>query len=120
MRFHKPEYFDVGDTWEIEGRLSYGDGTPFNLSAGCAIKWALQDTTGANVLAFSLGGSSPATGGIAVLDALGGRCLITVLPPQSRVIAVGKYTDQLQATDPSGYVSTQFQGTVNIKKSFFV
>jgi hypothetical protein len=112
MKFHKPEYFNVGDTWEIEGRLSYGDGTPFNLNMGCNIQWGLIDINSNTILSFSLGN------GITVIDPNGGRCLITVTPSQSGMIAVGKYTDQCRATDPTGYVSTQFQGTVYAKPSF--
>lgn len=113
MKVHKPEFFDMGDTWELEGRLAYADGTPFNLNPGCAIQWALQDSTGSNVLSFVLGS------GITVLDANGGICLITVPPIESAGILVGQYTDQCRATDPNGYVSTQFQGTINVNKSFF-
>jgi hypothetical protein len=112
--FHKPENFKVGDTWPITGYLSYADGTPFNLGAGCGIQWGLQNATGTVVLELSLGN------GISVVDPAGGVCLVTVQPFQSAILAVGSYTDQLQATDPSGYVSTQWQGTINARSSIFV
>jgi hypothetical protein len=112
--FHPPENFKQGDTWEIEGRLSYADGTPFNLSAGCTIGWIMEDTQGNTVLSLTLGS------GITVLDPIMGRCLVTVQPSLTAVVNVGSYTDQLQAIDPNGYVSTQWQGTINARKSFFV
>ncbi len=113
MKVHPPEYFTESDTWEIQGNLAYADGTPFNLGAGCAISWGLKDSTGAVVLELSLGS------GIIVLNAAGGICLITVAPSQSEAVGVGAYTDQLQATDPSGYVSTQWAGPINVTASFF-
>ena len=112
--FHVPENFKQGDTWEIEGRLAYADGTPFDLGAGCSIGWIMEDAAGNQILSLTLGN------GITVLDPAAGRCLITVAPVQSATVAVGSYTDQLQATDPAGYVSTQWQGTINARKSFFV
>ena len=112
--FHPPENFKQGDTWPIQGNLAYADGTPFNLGAGCSIGWRLEDSQGNVILSLSLGS------GITVLDATAGTCLITVAPSQSSGIGVGSYTDQLQAIDPNGYVSTQWQGTINARKSFFV
>ena len=112
--FHKPENFKIGDTWPITGYLSYADGTPFNLGAGCGIQWAIQNATGTVVLELSLGN------GISVVDPAGGVCLVTVQPFQSATIPVGAYTDQLRATDPTGYVSTQWQGTINARSSAFV
>lgn len=112
-KFHPPEYFEQGDTWQIKGILSYGDGTPFNLGAGCSIQWGLQNSAGQLALDLSL------NSGITVLDAANGICLITVTPVQSEAIAVGQYTDQLQATDPTGLVSTQWKGPVNVEAAFF-
>lgn len=114
MLTHKTEYFEVGDTWEIEGRLAYADGTPFNLNAGCAIEWAIEDSAGTTVRSATLGS------GITVIDANGGVCLVTIQANQSAMIPVGNYTDQLRATDPGGYVSTQWTGPIVAKRSFFV
>jgi hypothetical protein len=111
--FHPPQGFKVGDTWEIQGNLYYADGTPFNLGAGCGILWAIQNAAGSTILQLSL------NAGITILDPVNGICLITVLPTQSDLIAVGSYTDQLQATDPTGYVSTQWEGPINAYASFF-
>lgn len=113
-RVHRPFNFVVGDTWEITAALSYGDGTPFNLGAGCAITWRLLDADGNTVILMSLGA------GIDVLDAVAGTCLVTVPPSISATIPVGNYTDALQATDPTGFVSTQSIGAVNALPSFFV
>jgi hypothetical protein len=112
--FHPPENFKQGDTWEIQGNLHYADGTPFNLGDGCTIGWIMEDSAGTQVLSLTLGS------GITVLDAAAGTCLITVPPSLSANVGVGTYTDQLQAIDPAGYVSTQWQGTINARKSFFV
>lgn len=109
---HGPLSFVIGDTWPITGQLSYADGTPFNLNAGCAIEWLLQDAAGDIVMDLSL-----AAGGITVLDPNAGTCLITVTPSQSGGLVVGAYTDQLRATDPAGLVSTQWQGTINARQS---
>lgn len=111
--FHPPQYAYNSDTWEIQGNLSYADGTPFNLAAGCAIKWGIEPAAGGSRnLELTLGS------GITVLDAANGVCLITVTPVQSAAIPVGSYLDQLQATDPSGYVSTQWTGPMNVSASF--
>ena len=114
MKVHAAEYVSVGDTWEIEGVLAYADGSPFNLGPGCDIRWAVQDAAGNTVILESLG-----AGGIAVLDAAAGTCLITVAPQDSALVATGNYVDQLRATDPTGYVSTQWTGPVNVRASFF-
>lgn len=114
MLTHRTTFQDAGDTWQTQGDLLYADGTPFNLSAGCAIQWELKDDTGSTVLSLSLGS------GITVLDAAAGTCLITLTPVQSGALAVGKYTDQLRAIDPDGYVSTQWQGVVNVTNSFML
>lgn len=113
---HPAHSFKPGATWEIRGPLSYANGLPFDLSSGCAIAWAIQsqDNIGTNVLELTLAG-----GGITVLDAAGGVCLITVTPSQSAAIPVGNYFDQLRATDPTGYVSDQWAGPINVYKSFF-
>lgn len=118
MNTHRPEWFQQGDTWQLQGNLHYADGTPFNLGPGCSITWGLQNpTTGVVVFELSL------NAGISVVDAAGGVCLITVTPAQSAGIAAMQnptpYTDQLQATDPSGLVSTQWQGPVEVKPAFF-
>lgn len=113
MKVHQPEYMNVGDTWEIEGVLAYADGTPFDLGAGCDIRWAIQDSAGATTILKTLGS------GITVIDPAAGTCLITVGPEDSDVVAIGNYTDQLRATDPTGYVSTQWTGPFNVRKSFF-
>lgn len=111
---HPSQTFKTGDTWEIQGNLSYADGTPFNLAAGCSLQWGIEPAAGGSlVLELTLGS------GITVLDAANGICLITVPPVQSSAIPVGSYVDQLQATDPSGYVSTQWTGPINVYASFF-
>lgn len=109
---HAPLNFVAGDTWPITGQLAYANGLPFNLNAGCAIEWLLEDATGDIVIDLSL-----AAGGITVLDPNAGTCLITVTPSQSGGLVVGAYTDQLRATDPAGLVSTQWQGTINARQS---
>jgi hypothetical protein len=114
MKVHGPEHFIEGDTWEIQGNLAYADGTPFNLGAGCAIVWAIEDANGNVVLELSL-----AAGGIVVLDAAAGQCLVTTSSMQSAAVGIGTYTDQLRATDPSGYVSTQWSGPIIVEQSFF-
>jgi len=105
--------FKPGATWEIQGSLHYANGTPFNLGPGCNIQWALQNSMGQIVLSLSLGD------GITVQDADAGICYIIVLPGLSATIPPGSYVDQLRATDPSGYISDQWQGAINIYGSFF-
>jgi hypothetical protein len=112
-QIHRPQDFKVGDTWEIQGNLAYADGTPFDLGPGCNLQWAIQNSAGAITLELELGN------GITILDPVNGICLITVTPTQSAAIPVGSYTDQLQATDPTGYVSTQWEGPINVYASFF-
>lgn len=112
---HAPCAFYRGDTWDIDGLLFYADGTPFNLHAGAAVQWTLEDAQGNVALALTIG-----NGGIVVVDAGNGKCLITVTPLQSAAIAAGKYTDQLRATDPTGFVSTQWVGTIEVRSNFFV
>lgn len=111
---HGAEWFFAKDTWQITGILTYADGSPFNLGAGCALQWKMQDSTGAPVgPALTLGS------GITVVDPVNGICLITVTPTQSAAIVPGNYVDQLQAADPAGFVSTQWTGPINVNASFF-
>lgn len=110
---HKPLNFRPSDTWEILGNLAYADGSPFNLAAGAVIAWKVEDANG-NVIA-----SATLAGGEITVTTTPGQCLITILPGITRAIPVGSYTDQLQATDPTGYVSTQWTGPVNVGQSFF-
>jgi len=113
MKNHRPEWFQQGDTWQLQGNLHYADGTPFNLGPGCSITWGLQNAAQQVVFTLSL------NAGITVVDAAGGVCLITVTPAQSVDIPAGSYVDELQATDPSGLVSTQWQGPIDVKAAFF-
>lgn len=113
MKIHKAERFEVGDTWKITGLLTYADGSPFNLGAGCSIEWALQNSAGNTVLTLSLGS------GVTVVDPDNGVCLITVTPLQSTAISVGSFVDQLRAVDPASQVSTQWQGPIDVYASFF-
>lgn len=113
ITIHSKQAFQVGDTWEIQGVLAYADGTPFDLSVGCALRWGIKPAAGGSlVIELQLGN------GIIVLDAAG-ICLITVAPTQSAAIPVGSYVDQLQAIDPTGYVSTQWTGPIDADASFF-
>ncbi len=111
---HGPLSFYRGDTWDIDACLHYADGSPFNLGAGAAIVWELKDDAGNVIFSASLAG-----GGIVVIPDKPGQCLITVTPTQSAGIAVGKYNDQLRATDPTGFVSTQAVGSTEVRGSFF-
>jgi len=113
MKVHKPEYFQQGDTWQLQGNLHYADGTPFNLGVGCSIEWGLQNSAGQVIFTLAL------NAGITVLDPVNGICLITVTPAQSDGIIAGAYVDQLQATDPSGLVSTQWTGPISVAAAFF-
>lgn len=112
---HEPTAFRRGDTWKIDAIMFYRDGTPFNLGAGAKVEWILKDPAGTQVLSFTL-----LTGDIVVTDA-NGKCLVTVTPVQSAGLVAAKgFTDQLRATDPSGLVSTQTVGTIEVRDSFFV
>lgn len=109
---HTPATFYPSDTWEIEGKLHDADGAPLNLT-GAALRWKLElNKTGAvAVVAMQ-------DNGITVLDAAGGEILIAIPPDQNKNIAPGIYVDQLQV-EVGGVVSTQWSGTIDIKKSFF-
>lgn len=109
---HLPTAFIRGDTWEISGSLFYADCTPFNLNTGCSVAWTLADSNSNLVLELSL------AGGI-VVENPAGIILITVTPAQSSLIAPGEYTDQLRATDVSGFVSTQWLGAISVRPSLF-
>jgi hypothetical protein len=110
---HRSQSFQQGDTWQIQGNLSYADGSPFDLNTGAFVEWGLQDSAGATVIVLTLGA------GIEVIDPNAGTLLITMTPLQSSGIAVGDYADQLRAIDPLGYVSTQWYGPINVYASFF-
>jgi hypothetical protein len=120
---HPPFAFTSGDTYPIYACLHYADGSPFNLGAGAVIEWEMQDCDGNVVLELTLAG-----GGIIVTDpgdTPPNKCLITITPTpilsggQSAAIMPGKYKDQLRAIDPSGFVSTQAVGSIEVRKSFF-
>lgn len=113
MRIHPPLNFKPGDTWQIQGNLAYATGLPFDLSPGCFLEWAIEDSTGHTILAAQLGN------GITVLDAAAGQCLISIGASQSQNVPVGGYVDQLRAIDHTGYASTQWQGPINVWQSFF-
>lgn len=111
---HPPiDSFKPGATWEIQGNLAYANGTPFNLAPGCNVQWALQNSLGQIVLSLSLGN------GITVIDATSGICYIVVAPGLSGTIPPGSYVDQCRATDPTGYVSDQWVGAINVYQSLF-
>ena len=114
---HPPFSFTKGYTFPIYAALHYADGSPFNLGAGAVIEWELQDKDGNVLLELTLVG-----GGISVTDLTDtppNKCLITITAVQSAALAPGKYKDQLRAIDPSGFVSTQAVGTIEVRKSFF-
>lgn len=110
---HRNLTFYPGADWEIQGNLTYADGTPFNLSIGCQIMWAMADSTGSKVLFLTLGN------GITVLNAAQGTCLLLIPRSISLTVPLGTYTDQLRAIDPTGYVSDQWSGTITVAESFF-
>lgn len=105
--------FKPGATWEIQGNLAYANGTPFNLGPGCNVQWAIRDSSGHTVLSLSLGNN------VSVLDAAGGICYIVVTPSLSASIPPGSYTHQCRATDPTGYISDQWMGAINVHASLF-
>jgi hypothetical protein len=114
---HPRSAFTCGDTFPIYACLHYADGSPFNLGAGAVIEWEMQDCDGNVVLELTLAG-----GGIIVTDpgdTPPNKCLITITALQSAAIMPGKYKDQLRAIDPSGFVSTQAVGSIEVRKSFF-
>jgi len=114
---HPTLAFKQGDTYPIEATLHYADGKPFNLGAGAVITWVLQDCDGNVILEYTLAG-----GGISVTepdDTPPNQCLITITATDSARIKPGEYKDQLRAIDPTGFVSTQAEGTINVSKSFF-
>lgn len=114
---HERWGFYCGDTWQMNGPLSYADGTPFDLSTGAALQWELKDDQGNVILLLELGA------GITIADPSDvppHQCTITVTPAQSALIAPGVYRDQLRAIDPAGLVSTQVVGTIEVRPSFFV
>jgi hypothetical protein len=111
---HEPAEFYQGNDWEIEGTLAYADGTPFDLSSGATVQWRLANSAGAVVLDYALGS------GIAVLDATAAKVLIRVDEITSAALAAGPYVDELRASDPSGFTSTQWRGRVDVKTSLFV
>lgn len=113
-QIHKPLHFAQGETWEILGNLAYADGTPFDLGDGAAIGWKVEDTSGNLITSASLAG-----GQITTTD-VDGQCLILLSPGATASLPVGSYVDQLQASDPTGYTSLQWQGPFSIIKSFFV
>ena len=43
------------------------------------------------------------------------KILIEVTPVQSAAVVPGVYTDRVRATDPSGFVSTQAVGTIEVR-----
>lgn len=113
MLLHDSAQLVAGDTWPINGELFRANGDPFDLSAGVTIEWRLEKEDGTVVLSYALGS------GIEVLD-VAGKCRITVPPDVSRTISPGCYRDQLRATSPDGFVSTQWVGRIDVKASFFV
>lgn len=118
---HAEAEFYLGDTWKIAGTLQYDDGSPFDLSAGASIAWCLKDAAGNTVATASLGS------GITVVSAAAGTCKIVMVSTSATpapgqypsALVPGAYFDQLRATDPAGVVATQWEGSINVRKSFF-
>jgi hypothetical protein len=100
-----------GDTFPIFGVLRYADGAPFNLAAGAAVEWTLYDCDGNMALSYSLASDA---GQLVVTDVCG-KITITILATDSAELAPGVYTDELVATDPNGYVSTQWTGRIKVR-----
>jgi hypothetical protein len=113
-QIHKPVYFAQATTWEIQGNLSYADGSPFDLATpGASVQWKVEDSSGNIIVQASSGG------GTITFTGVPGQCLI-ILPAAATNKAVGSYADQLQATDSTGYTSLQWSGQFSVTKSFFV
>ncbi len=107
---HREESFFQGDTFVIFGALRYADGTPFNLAAGAAVAWTLKNAAGEAVLSYSITG-----GQVSVSSAAAGTITITIPAGDSASLPPGRYGDACVATDPHGYVSTQWIGTLCVK-----
>lgn len=110
---HAPLGFYAGDNWEIAGPLHYADGSAFNLGAGAVLEWVMEDDAGNVILSASLGS------GISVTDLTDAEILIALTPAQTAVVTPGTYRDQLRATDPAGFVSTQWAGSILVRGSLF-
>ncbi len=105
--------FTQGDTWPISGICRDKDGSLLNLTSVSDLRWRLTDQAGTVVLDFTLGG------GLTIVDATAGAVLIVVSKEQSDAIAPGSYRDQLRLTLPDGTRSTQWSGSIEVKKSLF-
>lgn len=108
---HNAQTFEKGDTWEIQGTLAYADGTPFDIGVGATVSWSLQDANGAAILTYTLGS------GIFIVDLSKAKILIRVPASVTDTIAPGNYFDELRATDPDGFVSTQWDGEIVVALS---
>lgn len=109
-QLHELLAFYVGDTWDIDFACFYRDGTPFNLGNGAAAEWTLKDATGNTIFDLTIG-----NGGIAVVDGPNGKCLISLSTAQTAPLVPGRYSDRLRCTDPSGLVSTQALGSIDVR-----
>lgn len=98
-----------GDTFPIFGLLTYSDGSPFNLCAGAAATWTLNDCDGNARLSYQLGA------GVVVTDPVNGKITITIPAGDSAGLAPGTYTGTLRAVDPNGFVSLQWTGTIKVR-----
>jgi hypothetical protein len=104
--------FYAGNHKILVETIVQADGSPKDLT-DAEVTFALFTTTG--VLCFTK--TSLEVTQIEITDAVGGECLIYLLPPDT-VFLFGTYMYQVNVIDVTGYEETVTTGKINIFKSF--
>lgn len=104
---HQPFSLLVGDTWVFDATLHDEEGTPLNIEA-VAIVWRLGNAAGEIVATLAV------NSGVAIRDPAKGVCRITFSAARSAALAPGTYYDEIVITLPSGVVSTQAIGRIDV------
>lgn len=95
---HPQMTYHVGDTIMYDVICKDADGVPVNLS-GINVDLKVNDPYGVNVESYSIIGGV-ATGGLEVLDMVGGKIGVTISALRTQTYIKGYYRDHLRLTVP--------------------
>jgi hypothetical protein len=99
----------AGDRWQFDAALHDAAGDPLNLT-DAAVEWRLH----AGGIIFA---RRTLDDGISLINAVGGLCRIVMTPAQTTALASGTYYDDIRATLPGDFVSTQAVGRIIVLRA---
>lgn len=107
---HPPFVLYVGATWQFDAALHDAACNPLDL-AGAAVEWRLYDRGGAQRIVLTIGT------GVTITDTANGLCQIVVPPLETGKLSPGYFRDEIRATLPTGFITVQAVGDINVAKA---